>query len=139
MDCLDKLIYSKFLRQLGEEIDVAKSTVNKIIENCPEPGSLPLSRNAKLRKYSSYMQLCGFRTEFDQFDPKDKYTMYYMNEGGILLIAAQTKYVIDIAIKQSLTTAGNIPFHRTKHLVNGKYFHFAMYDLLFKLPAITLN
>lgn len=139
MNCFDKLINSKFLRQLGTEIDVAKSTVTNLIKNCPEPGSLPLSRDGKVRKYNSYMRLCGFRSEFDIFDPNDYDTLYYMNEGGILLIAAQTKQIVDIAILQSLTTAGNIPFHRTKHIVHGKFFYFAMYDLLFKIPATNNN
>lgn len=139
MDCLDKLVDSKFLRQIGTEIQIAKSKIIKLVEDCPTPGSLPISKKDKERKYNSYLKICGFEEEFVYFDPEDKHTLYYMNEGGILLISAQTKVIVDSAINQTLCISGDVPFYRKKKYINNKVYYFAMYDLAFRLPPITLN
>lgn len=139
MDCLDKLIDSNFLKYIGTEIETAQTAVNRLVEDCPPLGSLPLRLKDKKHKYNTYLTLFGFKQEFKSFDPFDFNTLYYMKEGSVLFLCARAKYVLDAAVRQSLQASGDIPFYRTKHKLQGVMYHSAMYDTLFKIIPITNN
>lgn len=139
MDCFDKLIESKFLKLIGTEIESAQTTLTKLVSNCPPLGTLPLRSTDKKRKYNTYLNLFGFKQEFTNFDPFDFNTLYYMNEGSVLLLCSRTKYIVSIAVDKSLQTSGYVPFYRTKHKIHNVMFYTAMYDTLFKLIPTTNN
>ncbi len=139
MDCFDKLIDSNFIKQIEVEIKSAQSTVIKLVEKCPPLGSFPLRLSNKKHKYNAYLKLFGFNQEFDNFDPHDYNTLYYMKESSVILLCSRTKLVLDAAVDQSLLATGDIPFHRTKHKLHGVMFYSAMYDTTFKIMPLTKN
>ncbi len=139
MDCFDKLTDSNFLNHLGVEIRNAQSVIDKFTDNCPPIGSFPISKKAKKEKYNCYLHLCGFKHEFDNFDITDLHALYYMQEGSLLLICARVKAIIDLTVNQALVSSGDIPFYRTRHYIQNKLYHSAMYDLTFRTLPITQN
>lgn len=139
MNCLNQLIKSQFLKNFSSEIIKARNTLQAMEPNHKTLGYYPgrLADRKKLYKY--YMDFYDFKASFDEIDIQDIEMVYYLQEDNIVWVASRLKQVIDHSITESLYTTGDVCLYKTKHFIQNKLFHAAMFDLSFQIAPPTVN
>lgn len=139
MNCLEKLVNCKFLKNIGNEISQARSTLQYEDLLPGYDGMYPFLSKDRKAYYNYYLTLTGFKSNFSEEDVQSFDMIYYLQEQNIVWIASRAKFVIDEAIKESLNTTGDIYIYRGKHFIHNKLFHTVMYDLSYRFPPTTTN
>lgn len=139
MDCFNQLVNLKFLRGIDNTLSIARDTLNR--KHLKYGSMVGMYYNKKLRKqrYDAYLDFYGFSAEFDNFDPNDRFLLYYMHEDNILLISTRSPKVLNMTMTRNLLMSGDIPFYKGKQYIQNKLFYMAMYDLDFRMEPPTLN
>ena len=139
MNCLEKLVSCSFLKNIGNELSQARTTLQHE-DALPSYGSMyPLQIKERKAYYNYYLKLTGFISNFGEEDVVSTDMIYYLQEQNIVWIASRAKFVIDDAVKESVNTTGDLYIYRGKHFIHNRLFHTVMYDLSYRFPPVTTN
>lgn len=139
MDCLKKLIDCHFLKNTGKELSQARHMLKSMDANQVKPGFIAGNYTARKKLYNYYVELYGFKEDFDQEDVETPDMIYYLQEDNIVWIASRHKDMIDQSIHDSLHTSGDVCIFRGRHIIHNRLLHTVMFDLSMQFPPVTKN
>lgn len=137
MKCYKQLVQSKFLAKASEELSRARKFVNN------EEASLfstTLTFNKADRKYiyDCYVEEFMLLDEIqNEFDPEEDYKdiVFYLQEDYILYMYSRSRRLIKEAVLYSYNVHGDIPIHKSKHVIHSKVWFTALIDT--RMPFLT--
>lgn len=138
MSCYHKLVDCKFIANASVEISKAKRLLINDITMLGNPNSHSFDSAHNKQVYYEVGNSLGFFQELYGIDLK-KNRIYYLQYDPFLMIASNSKKLIDSAIEASNKVNGDIPLFRHMHTINKMRIHTVLYNTNFVVPPISLN
>lgn len=137
MSLFRDLITNKFLANAPGELQRAKAIISE--QETENFHSFVLEEKKQL--YYFYYEDAEFFLDLMDIslEDDDKELIYIVNKGTLMFCFSPSKKQIDETIMFCHNLNGDIPIHRTKHLIEGKYVYTVMFDTSFVLPAQSPN
>lgn len=137
MRCFEKLVKSRFLANAVAELTLAREAVKGSVLKDTTP---MLSFRAKDRK-AFYKMILDFYGLLDEMidTPRDPNGLYYFQMDGIIFMYAQNKRYLNNAVMYNHNINGDIPVHKTKHVLPNATFHTALIDTRVQFPRRAVN
>jgi len=138
MNCYQSLVSSKFIANAPSEIYKAK----RILIHDATMGNVKsrhtFNYNSNKERYYSIGNTLGFFNELYNLD-LIKNRLYYLQYDRFLLIASNSKRLINSAILATHNVNGDVPFYRALHVISKLRMHTALFDTSFTVPPISPN
>ena len=141
MNCLNNLIKTRFLRNIGNEITQAQNIVTNP-QNMPIdiPDFFPAGLSNRKKLYNKYLDLFDIRSKFSEIDVDSKDDLvYYLDAGPIAVVISKYKYVIAKAINETAYTTGELCIHSCKHYIQNRVYYAAMFNMNMRITPLTTN
>ena len=138
MSCYHRLVDCKFLANASVEISRAKRLLINDLTMLGNPNMHSFNDAHNKRTYYEVGNTLGFFQELYEIDLK-KNRIYYLQYEPFLMVASNSKKLIDSAIIASNKVNGDIPLYRHVHVINKMRIHTVLYNTNFIVPPITLN
>lgn len=140
MGCFDRLVKSHFLTNISAELSMARQTVKSM----GHPYLAPMhyfNKKAKKQVYNDVLYY-NYLLE-DMMTTMAGYIgtemIFYFQLDNIIFIYSESKKQIDEAIGYTYNINGDIPFHRSRHRIEGITIHTALIDTRLKFQPISPN
>ena len=135
MSLFRDLVSNKFLANAPGELQRAKSVFDQsVVDNFH---SFDLDEKKFL--YYAYFDDAEFYKDLAEISFDDGDLIYIVNKGALMFCFSISKKQIDETIKFCYNLNGDIPIHRTRHLVDNRYVYTAMFDTRFTIPPQSPN
>lgn len=137
MSLFRDLIANKFLANASGELQRAKAIISE--QEIDNFHTFILEEKKEL--YYFYFEDAEFYRDLMDIslEEAEKDLIYIVNKGTLMFCFSMSKKQIDETIMFCHNLNGDIPIHRTKHLLQGKYIHTVMFDTSFILPPQSPN
>lgn len=140
MGCFDKLIKSHFLANVLVELSMARQTVKSMSH--PYLSTMHLfNKKAKKEVYNDVLYynylLEDMATTIVGFEGTGM--LFYFQLDNIIFIYSESKKQLDEAVKHTYNINGDIPFHRSRHRINGRTIHTVLIDTRLSFEPISPN
>ena len=139
MKCYKQLVNSKFLAKASKELQYAQSAAYSEASFF-EP-QITFNKSTRRRIYDDYVQYYDLLKELqdthDLVDNKD--LVFYIQEDNVLFVYSRSKSIIKEAVLYSYNVYGNVPLHKSRHIVNNHTWFTLLVDTRFEFPGSSPN
>lgn len=138
MNCYQSLVSSKFIANAPSEIGKAKRALIGDVNLGNMSTKHVFDNNHNKQRYYNVGNNLGFFNELYNMTLL-KNRLYYLQYDRFLLIASNSKRLIDAAVLAAHNVNGDVPFYRALHVIAKLRMHTALYDTSFTVPPISPN
>lgn len=138
MSCLNRLIDSNFLKSARAELLDAQLVLYD--EDTIKHNTACYYADKQLAK-EAYYNVCNVLGFFDvlyNIDPDQK-GIYQAHVNQYTFICCRSLANLRLGLQYLNRSTGDIPIHKSKHVIDGKTIHTALFDASLVLPAISPN
>ena len=138
MGCYHKLVDCKFIANASVEISKAKRLLISDITMFGNPNIHSFDPAHNKQVYYEVGNALGFFQELYGIDLQ-KNRIYYLQYDPFLMVASNSKKLIDSAILASNKVNGDVPVYRNTHIIHKMRIHTVLYNTNFTVPPMLLN
>lgn len=135
MSLFRDLIANRFLANASGELQRAKSIISE--QEIDNFHTFALEEKKQL--YYFYFEDAEFFKDLMDISLDETELIFIVNKGTLMFCFSMSKKQIDETIMFCHNLNGDIPIHRTKHLIQGRYVYTVMFDTSFVLPPQSPN
>jgi hypothetical protein len=139
MGCFEKLVSSKFLANVSQELDLARQTIVKMSQTNFPPQVLASKKKRKML-YNTYIHQYFLLEEMEETEfNDDPTTIYYLHLDHIILIYSFDVAQIRDAVKYAYNVNGEIPIYKTQHKLQDRTLHTVLFDARMTFQPASIN
>ena len=138
MNCFKSLVSSKFIANAPFEILRAKRALTNDVKMFGQRHTHVFNHRVNKINYYEVGNTLGFFQELYNIDIKAN-RIYYLQYDRFLMVASNSKKLVDSAITASANVNGDFPLFRTMHVINKVRVHTVLFNTDFTLPSPSVN
>ncbi len=138
MNCYQSLVSNRFLANAPREIARAKHNLTTGTGATIDNNVHVFDPNYRQQNYYMVGNELGFFEGLYNIQYEDR-RIYYLNYENYMMVAARSKPLLDSAIAAAQNVNGDVVLYRTKHTINKKLVHTALFNTNFTIPPAALN
>ena len=138
MNCYQSLVSSRFLANAPHEIARAKYNLTAGTGATIDNNVHIFDPNYRQQNYYIVGNELGFFEGLYNINYEDR-KIYYLNYENYLMVATRSKVLLDSAVAAAQNVNGDVVLYRTKHTINKKIVHTALFNTNFTIPPAALN